>query len=406
MAILLTGRRGFLGSHIAAALEAHGFALRGADRPAADLARDHAPEDWERHLEGIDLVVNAAGIFREEGAGTFKAVHTKGPVALFTACARRGIPVVQVSALGAVGDAPTRFLRSKHGADAALLALDVPSVVLQPSLVFGAGGASARLFSGMASLPLIPLPGDGAQRIQPIHVDDVAAAVVALVASRDLRRERVALVGPRPITLREWLVALRRGLGLGRARFLQVPMAWVRIAAAMGIGLLNRDAVRMLERGNTADAARLASILGRAPRPVEAFVGAHEARDARTLARLAWLRPVMIAAVAFVWIATAIVSAGLFPVEESYALLARVGLTGALATLALYGAAAFDLAFGIATLVLRRRRWLWRAQAALIVAYTAIITVLLPEQWLHPFGPVTKNLPLLAALWWLHETEP
>jgi uncharacterized protein YbjT (DUF2867 family) len=336
MAILLTGRRGFLGSHIAAALEARGFEVRAAGRPAADLARDHAPEDWARHLEGVELVVNAAGIFREAGAGTFEAVHTKGPVALFTACARRGIPVVQVSALGADADAPTRFLQTKHAADAALLALDVPSLVLQPSLVFGAGGASARLFAGMASLPLIPLPGDGAQRIQPIHVDDVVAAVVALAGSREFRRERVALVGPRPLTLREWLLSLRRGLGLGRARFLQVPMAWVRGAAAMGIGLLDRDAVRMLERGNTGDPARLAAILGREPRAAGDFIRPHEARDARTLARLAWLRPVMIAAVAFVWIATAIVSAGLFPVEESYALLARVGLTGALATFALY----------------------------------------------------------------------
>ena len=406
MAILITGRRGFVGSHIAAALEARGFDVRAADRPAADLARDHAPEAWARHLEGVDLVVNAAGIFRERGANTFEAVHTKGPIALFTACARRGIPVVQVSALGAEADAPTRFLRTKHAADSALLALEVPAVVLQPSLVFGAGGASAGLFGAIASLPLIPVPGAGAQRVQPIHVDDVAAAVVALAGTRGFGRERIALAGPRPLSLREWLAALRRSLGMGRARFVQVPMAWVRAAAAAGIGLLDRDALLMLERGNTADPARLAEILGRSPRPVEAFIGAHEARDARVLAKVAWLRGVMILAIAFVWIATAVVSAGLFPVEDSYELLARVGLSGAAAASALYGAAALDLVFGIATLALRRRRWLWRAQAVLIAGYTAVITVFLPEQWLHPYGPVTKNLPLLAALWWLHETEP
>lgn len=258
----------------------------------------------------------------------------------------------------------------------------------------------------MASLPWIPLPGSGGQRVQPVHVEDVAAAVVSLARSRELRRERVAVVGPRALTLREFLAALRAGLGLGAARFLRVPMAWVRAAARLGPGLLDRDAVTMLEHGSTGDPARFTQILGRPPRPAERFIAPAQAAEARMLARLAWLRPVMIAAVAFVWIATAAVSAGLYPTQESYALLARVGLSGTLAALALHGAAALDLALGIATVALRRRRWLWRAQAALIVAYTAVITVFLPEHWLHPFGPVTKNVPLLAALWWLHETEP
>ena len=401
MAILIAGRRGFLGTRIAAALAAAGFEVRGADRPRADLARDHAPEDWEPHLEGIGLVVNAAGIFRDESAGTFEAVHTRGPVALFTACARRGIPVIQVSALGAAADAPTAFLRSKHAADAALLARAIPSVVLQPSLVYGRGGASARMFTMMASLPLIPLPGEGRQRVQPVHVDDVAAAVVNLARTRDLRRERIALVGPEPLTLCDFLAALRAGLGLGRARFIRMPMAWVRLAARLRVGLLDRDALVMLQQGSVADPSRLRELLGRAPRAAATF----GTPDDRAAAVTAWLRPVFIVAIAFVWIWTAIVSAGLYPIADSYALLARVGLTGTLAAVALYGAAALDLAFGIATLALRRRRWLWRAQAALIVGYTAIITVFLPEQWLHPYGPVAKNLPLLAALWWLHETE-
>jgi hypothetical protein len=40
-----------------------------------------------------------------------------------------------------------------------------------------------------------------------------------------------------------------------------------------------------------------------------------------------------------------------------------------------------------------------------VLGYTAIITVALPEQWLHPYGPVVKNLPLLAAILALHQLE-
>jgi hypothetical protein len=35
---------------------------------------------------------------------------------------------------------------------------------------------------------------------------------------------------------------------------------------------------------------------------------------------------------------------------------------------------------------------------ALIGSYTVIITIYLPEYWLHPFGPVLKNIPILALL--------
>ena len=110
-------------------------------------------------------------------------------------------------------------------------------------------------------------------------------------------------------------------------------------------------------------------------------------------------------AIAAMWIFTGVVSAGLYPVDDSYALLARTGITGRAATVALYGAAALDFAIGIATLLMRDRRWLWLTQLSVIAGYTAIITLFLPEQWLHPYGPVLKNLPLLAAIWLLYVIE-
>jgi hypothetical protein len=54
---------------------------------------------------------------------------------------------------------------------------------------------------------------------------------------------------------------------------------------------------------------------------------------------------------------------------------------------------------------MRDRRWLWRAQMALIVGYSIIITIRLPEYWLHPFGPLLKNLPMLVAILFLHEFD-
>jgi hypothetical protein len=197
---------------------------------------------------------------------------------------------------------------------------------------------------------------------------------------------------------------------LPRARFIHVPLSWMRAAAALGrvlpSSLLDADSLSMLLRGNTGDSRPLAELLGRPARPPRQFISPHEVSGARMAAQLQWLSPMLRWSIALVWIVTGIVSLGAYPASSSYALLARVGIAGSLAPLALYGAAALDLLFGFATLVLRRRRVLWLAQIATIVLYTLIITWKMPEFWLHPFGPLLKNVPMLAAIWLLYRLEP
>ena len=423
MHILVTGADGFIGSALAAALLARGHRLTLAVRDpgraakrfpaalpvAADFAADHSPDAWRPRLPGVDAVVNAVGIFRESGAQSFGAIHVRAPVALFEACADAGVGrVVQISALGAAADAPTEFLRSKHAADAALASLPLSSAVVRPSLVFAPSGASARLFLQLAALPLIPLPGGGSQCVQPIHRDDLVAALVALVET-DAPPPLLAAVGPSPLTLREYLGQLRRAAGMGRARFLPLPRRMVEAAASagarLGANLVDREALTMLAQGNCADAGGIARVLGHPPRPASAFIEGSEAAPLRAWLQLRWLVPLLRASVALVWIVTGIVSLGPYPVSESLALLARVGLHGTFALVALYTAALLDLALGLATLILRRRQWLYAFQALVILGYTAIITLWLPEYWLHPYGPVLKNLPLLAALWLLHALD-
>lgn len=418
--VLLLGATGFIGDRLRHALTHAGYevvcgARAGAVVPgcrciAIDYTYDHAVEDWRARLAGIDVVINAVGILRESGRVTFEALHVAAPAALFRACAEAGVrKVVHISALGADALAQSRYHISKKRGDDALAAAAMGWVIVQPSLVFGEGGASAALFARLASLPLVPLPGDGRQRVQPLHVDDLAEAVVNLIATDAYDGRRFSAVGPRAVTLREFLGVLRDGMGLPKAHFVPVPMPIVSTAARIGNCLpgmlLDSDSLGMLLRGNADSAADMAALLERPPRAIETFVAPESARALANEARLAWLLPLLRMAVAFVWIATGIVSLGIYPVADSYALLARVGLTGSAAALALYGAAALDLAFGIGIFVLRDRRWLWRAQMALIAGYSVIIAIWLPEQWLHPYGPITKNLPLLVAILLLHEFE-
>jgi uncharacterized protein YbjT (DUF2867 family) len=418
MVILIAGATGFIGRRLVAAMRTAGHRVivasrhgsNNADTISADFTRDLDPKTWVPRLAGVDVVINAVGILRERGEQTFENIHTRAPQALFSASATAGVrKVIQISALGA-DRGRTRYFTSKRAADEHLAALSLEWTIVQPSLIFGAGGTSATLFTLLASLPVIPLPGAGRQRVQPIHIDDAVAAIVEIVDTSVMNRRHVALVGPEGITLKYFLQCLRARMLLPRATFLSIPAAITRASAAIAEllpgSLLDRETLAMLNAGNTASPEDTQRLLGKAPRAPEQLI-ADEERDAlRRQAQLAWLLPLMRISIALVWIWTGIVSLGLYPTQQSYQLLARVGIAGALAPLMLYGAAVLDLLIGVGILLLRRRRWLWLLQLAVIAGYTVIITFKLPEFWLHPYGPLSKNLVMLAAIYLLYTLEP
>ena len=86
--------------------------------------------------------------------------------------------------------------------------------------------------------------------------------------------------------------------------------------------------------------------------------------------------------------------------SESIAMLARLGLPqAALAPLFLFSCA-LDVAYAV-WIVWRPSVLGWRLQALTVLFYSAAVAVALPENWLHPFAPLVKNLPILAMLLWL-----
>jgi uncharacterized protein YbjT (DUF2867 family) len=423
MLVLLTGASGFIGRTLAQALRARGHQVVSVLRhpPAgagdvvqADLATVPLRDWWRPRLAGIDAVVNTVGILREQGPQTFRALHTEAAAELFQACAQAGVPtVVQISALGADEQARTAYHRSKKAADDVLRSLPLQGAVVQPSLVYGPGGGSTGLFHKLAVAPVLVFPGGARMPVQPVHVDDLAAGIVRLVESPPERIATLHFAGPAPLALRDYLAELRAALGEpGRPWIVPMPAAVFRAGAALAGhvpgSMLDADTADMLLAGNATTHNALPQLLGHAPRAPRDFVAAGARETARRDAVLDLWHPVLRAALALLWLWTALVSLGLYPVQDSYALLARVGLHGAAAALALYGAALLDLVLGVLTLAAPAgwRRVVWVTQAVLVAAYTVLVTLFLPESWLHPFGPVSKNVPILALLALLWALEP
>ncbi|KVV48739.1 NAD-dependent dehydratase [Burkholderia ubonensis] len=410
MNILVCGANGFIGRALCARLEAGGHrvvrgvhagrAAAGPGEIAIDYARDVRPEHWRARLDGIDAVVNAVGMLTGRRGVTLDAVHRAAPCALFDACCGAGVRrIVQISALG-VERGDTAYFASKLAADAYLQTLPIDFRIVRPALVYGATGASARYFRMLASLPVHVLPAGGRQLLRPVHVDDLAELVARLIERPAAGERIVDVVGADEVEYREMLAIYRRAMGFPPAMRVSVPGALCGAAAAlsgrMPGAMLTRDTWAMLRAGNTGELAASSAALGRPPRGLRAFIGA-QAVALRHEALAAWRRPLLTGSLAIVWIWTAIASAFIHPLRDSLALLAHVHLTGIFALAALYAACALDFVFGVATVVAPSRR-LWAAQIVLIVAYSAVIAVAMPGLLAEPFGPVLKNVPILAVL--------
>lgn len=404
--VLLVGASGFIGAHLLRALSAAGYRvsatsrdgqgprLPGVDWLPLDLLALHSFA-WP----DSDVLINAAGLLSTDTEQLW-ALQAEASSALLRAAAGRGMRVLQLSALGAGEQPDVPFLASKAVADACALSLEVPAVVLRPSLVIGPGGASSAWLQRLSPWSLIPLLNTTA-RLQPLHVDDLCGAVLALLRQWPATPGVVPLVGPETLTQGELIDRLRAAQGWAPARYLRLPALVLRALAGVGERLgwraLNRQTLLLSGRDNLASGAVLEQACGYRPAPVAARLQ-HWPPPAQTLALA--LYPLLLGALALIWLGTALVCLG--PgFDWGLRIMAEMGVHGWPAMLAVAAGGVLDGLLGIGLLLRRWRAAALRAQIALMLLYTLLISLWLPHYWFDPYMAVGKNLVLVVASVWL-----
>ena len=425
MNVLVCGATGCVGGAVVNALRSRGHkVLEGARRHPdgkftlhVDYAQPYTPAEWAERLRAlhIEAVVNCVGILMPKPGQSFERVHTRGPIELFRGAALAGVRrVIQVSALGA-GPEPDSlampYLHSKWLADEALRASALDWAVLRPSLVYGPRSQSAALFATLASLPVIGLPGRGEQRVQPIHVFELAEAVALLVERRGELRCVLQMGGPQVLSYREMLAHYRTALGLGPAWWVPVPMALMKLGAGVAACLPQQafcpDTLRLLERGSTVSANDAPAVLGRPPTPLAQGLAVSPPQALVDLR--VQLSPAMAAtlrgSLAFMWLYTTLVTF-LLPEESGVLrLLARCGFEGHAGVAMMWASCLLNGSLGAATLW-RPSQTLYLWQIGAVLGYTITAAVNMPELTIDHCGPLVKNLPILALLLLLTMAQP
>jgi len=261
-------------------LGARGMHTMGRVGQIAGLAADVTDEAGvARAVEGAGVVVNCVGILH----GKFDAVQGEGPARIGRLAKAAGVErVVHISAIGANAASESSYARSKAAGEAGLLGAFPAATILRPSIVFGEDDAFFNRFAQIGSLlPFMPVIC-GETKFQPVHVGDVADAVMAALADPATMGKTYELGGPRVWTFRELLAFIVKETGRKRP-LVNIPLGLARIQAKLAELLpnppLTQDQLILLQRDNVVShEAMTLTDLGIKPAAVEALVPGYLAR--------------------------------------------------------------------------------------------------------------------------------
>ena len=246
---------------------------------AVDFCNDTTKEIWLPRLKGMSVVINAVGLLRDSHKNPMQKLHVETPSAIFATCAEANVErVIQLSALGVDSGVKAAYFSTRLLAEEALhkLPTSLRWLCLRPSVIYGEDGASAQMFRLQAKLPVHGLPMGGRQQLQPVHINDICAAVTLWLADPNAVNQTVAAVGAEATDMRGMLDSFRQQLGLRPAWHFSVPAPLVQLAARIGDFIpaspLCSETLAMLCAGNVADAAGFTKLLGHAPRSYREFI--------------------------------------------------------------------------------------------------------------------------------------
>ncbi len=234
MRIVVAGGTGFIGRAVVARLLDAGHEL-------AVTTRDPGGRDpWQGRVERLqafagDMLSLGRAFTRADVAvqciqfpnhpvekpslgHTYLEVDGRGTQVAVAAAKRVGVRrFVYVSGAGAGQNRPQRWYRAKDLAEAALRESGLEAVILRPSWIYGPGDRTMSRFAFFCRyLPVVPVIGNGRNRVAPIFIDDVARAVAAAVERPDAAGQTLELCGPQLLTNDQILRTLQKVLGRRR----------------------------------------------------------------------------------------------------------------------------------------------------------------------------------------------
>ncbi len=303
---LVTGGTGFVGTALVRALVSHPETVRVMTRNRDRVPREkrvpgaHYIEGdifdsakLRPAMRGCNAIVHAVQFenapFENRSKGlTYERVDGEGTERVVAAAKDAGIKrFIYLSGAGTREGRKEPWFAAKARAEKAVCEGGFDWTIFRPSWIYGAQDRSLNQLLTFARFsPLVPLIGSGRQKISPIFIDDVAAAVVQSLNEKGTYGEIFDLGGPKELSLCEIVRTLLRVYGKRRG-FFPIPKGLARAAAYLlqffpgKLRLLTPDAVDFITMEERVDDALWLRALGVSPTDLESGLRKSKAEKER-----------------------------------------------------------------------------------------------------------------------------
>ncbi|MBY4631276.1 NAD-dependent epimerase/dehydratase family protein [Rhizobium croatiense] len=235
--LIITGSTGYIGARLAATARERGFDVVEFGRRSGAKWRI-GDEPVASDLEGAAAVIHLAHSWvTEPEAAEENNINISGTVKLAEAARAAGVPhFVFSSSTSSRQEALNVYGRTKFRVEQHLAASSAAPIVRIARIGLVYGGPRVAMYGLMARLaglsPLLPMIGLS-RKVQPIHLDEVAAGLLALATREDLQPQTFVLAQEKPISFAAWLGLLRRSQGKGKLHFIPIPLGFALFACRM-----------------------------------------------------------------------------------------------------------------------------------------------------------------------------
>lgn len=255
MRIAVTGAFGYSGRYIAKRLLAGGHEVLTltnsvqrtnpfGEQVQAQPFNFDRPELLAKSLQGVEVLINTYWVRFDHKLFTHGQAVANTRI-LFDAARKAGVRrIVHVSITNPDLHSDLPYFKGKAELEQSLLASGLSYCILRPTVLFGKEDVLINNIAwALRRLPIFGVYGKGDYRLQPIYVDDLAAAAVEKAAKT--KNEIVDAIGPETFTYRGLVQMIAERIGVRRA-IIGVPPS-VGYWTCRLIGLLVRDVVATRE---------------------------------------------------------------------------------------------------------------------------------------------------------------
>ena len=151
----------------------------------------------------------------------------------------------------------------------------VPATILHPTMIYGATTQNniRRIIQVAKSWPMIPLPLNGRQLIQPIHNDDVVKAIIGCMNNARAINKSIIIAGPSPMSYRKFVEKIIAATGYS-CQVIAFPYPLIKTISKLtkyipNLPNINDSEVRRLLEDKNFDTLHMQKVLNLRPRSFE-----------------------------------------------------------------------------------------------------------------------------------------